>query len=210
MSPCAWRAAVPGVSENLEQPNYKSTEKGEFPPRDRSRRDLPRNGTTGTDERGRDFPCMTDQKTYPPISDYALIGDCRTAALISKSGSVEWLCLPDFDSPSLFCSILDREKGGHLRVAPKQPVSTSRRYVEGTNVLETTHLTETGTLRVTDFLPVIDGETSVLQPERELLRIIEAVEGSVDVEIEFVPRPNYGRAPARIEKRLTSSGPTSS
>ena len=144
---------------------------------------------------------MTGSDDFPPISDYALIGDCRSAALVSRAGSIEWLCLPDFDSPSLFGSIVDREKGGHFSVTVQRPVSISRRYLDGTNVLETTYTTEDGRLRVTDFMPVVDGESSDLQPEREVLRILEAVDGEPEVEISFAPRPNYGRDAVRLARR---------
>ncbi len=138
---------------------------------------------------------------FPAISDYAVIGDCRTAALVSKAGAIEWLCLPDFDSPALFCRNLDREKGGHLSVTPRRLSSISRRYVDATNVLETTYTTEDGVLRVTDFLPIVDGESWNLDPEREILRILEAVEGSPEADIAFVPRPNFGRDKVEIRQR---------
>ncbi len=79
----------------------------------------------------------TKAQSFPPIKDYAMIGDCRTAALISLDGSIDWLCLPDFSSPAVFAALLDRQRGGYFAVAPKPPFEASRRYVGNTNVLET-------------------------------------------------------------------------
>src|SRR5436305_7838056 len=81
---------------------------------------------------------------FPEIGDYAVIGDCRTAALVSKYGSIEWLCWPRFDSPSVFAALLDRERGGFWRISPTGSFSTKRSYVKDTNVLQTTFQTSSG------------------------------------------------------------------
>lgn len=91
--------------------------------------------------------------TYPPISDYGLIGAMHTCALVSKAGSIDWLCLPSFDSPAVFARMLDWRKGGHFQIAPREVRSVSRRYLPGTNVLETTFQTGTGVAKLTDFMP---------------------------------------------------------
>lgn len=131
--------------------------------------------------------------SYPAIEDYALIGDCRTAALVSTDGAIEWLCLPRFDSPSVFTAILDREDGGAFYIRAATPYRVERRYLGDSNVLETRFETETGVLRLVDLMPVSSEEekTARLQPEREILRKVECVEGSVEVEVLYDPRFNY-------------------
>ena len=91
-------------------------------------------------------------RSYPPIADYGLIGAMTTCALVSKAGSIDWLCMPDFDSPAVFGRILDWHRGGHFQVAPQEVHSVDRRYLPGTNVLETTFWTETGVAKLTDFM----------------------------------------------------------
>ena len=138
---------------------------------------------------------------YPPISDYAAIGDCRSAALVSRDGSIDWLCLPRFDSPSVFAAILDRERGGFFRVAPSGPCEIARRYVDSTNVLETTFRTATGVARTTDLMPVANEERKgrELWPEHEILRRIECLGGEVEMEVYYEPRLAYGGRRLAIE-----------
>jgi GH15 family glucan-1,4-alpha-glucosidase len=133
------------------------------------------------------------------IADYAAIGDCRTAALISRDGSIEWLCLPYFSSPSIFGRILDRARGGGFSVSLSNQRSTSRRYVEDTNVLETTLHAEDGAVRLTDCMPLPQGVD--LEPMREVLRRVECVAGEVRARIEISPKPDYSRRDARLERR---------
>jgi len=136
----------------------------------------------------------------PLISDYALIGDCRTAALVSREGSIDWLCLPNFSGPSVFARLLD-PGGGAFSLCPSQPFTLSRRYVDGTAVLETTFVTAAGSARVFDCLPVVDG-IAQLRPAREVLRVVEGVSGTVQFQAHLQPRPSY----ARIEPRLMLRG----
>jgi GH15 family glucan-1,4-alpha-glucosidase len=140
-----------------------------------------------------------DSVRLPGIRDYAAIGDCRTAALVSRSGSIDWLCLPHFSAPSVFGALLDPQ-GGRFRVQPSEPFSASRRYVGETNVLETTFTCATGTVRVVDLMPLAL-DAAHLQPMREVLRMIEGVRGAVPVAVEISPRPCYGRKNARLEPR---------
>jgi GH15 family glucan-1,4-alpha-glucosidase len=140
---------------------------------------------------------------YPPISDYALIGDCRSAALVSRDGSIDWLCWPRFDSPSLFGALLDRRRGGRFAVRPTSPRTSTRRYIGYTNVLETTFATDTGTVRLTDLMPVESeaGKRSRLWANHQLLRKIECIEGRVGIEVICDPRLDYGRIIPRLQDR---------
>ncbi len=144
-----------------------------------------------------------DATDYPAIGDYAIIGDCRTAALVSRQGSIDWLCLPNFSGPSVFAALLDRRRGGRFALRPVEPFTVERRYVPDTNVLETTFHTLRGTVRVTDFMPII-GERErrgELHPQRELLRVMEGLSGRVEMEVVFAPRPDFARSPARLYRR---------
>ena len=142
---------------------------------------------------------------FPPIASYGFLSDCHTAALVSYDGSVEWLCFPRFDSPSAFAALLDRG-AGHMLLRPKGViVPISRRYSPGTLVIETTWVTETGWAVVKDALTIADwvpprGERGAKRgrPDTEhesdssLLRTITCIDGTVEMEMECVPRFNYG------------------
>jgi GH15 family glucan-1,4-alpha-glucosidase len=136
--------------------------------------------------------------TYLPLRDYAAIGDGRTVALVGIDGSIDWLCLPDLDSPSVFAAILDAGRGGRLALAPEAPHMAKRRYVPDTNVLETTFSTDGGTARVTDALTV--SETG-LAPGRELVRRVEGLSGRVALRWCVEPRFHYADARTRIDRR---------
>ena len=88
------------------------------------------------------------------IGDYALIGDCHSAALVGRDGSIDWACFPRFDSPAQFCKILDDERGGSFRLAPASVRATAREYLEDTNVLVTTFTCDDGVVELTDCMPV--------------------------------------------------------
>ena len=119
------------------------------------------------------------------IEDYALIGDCRTAALVGRDGSIDWLCWPRFDSAACFAALLGTTENGRWLLAPRQPIIAVRRhYRAGTLVLETEFETETGRAAVVDFMPVADGA--------HLVRIVVGRSGRVDFGTEFVLRFNYG------------------
>ena len=145
--------------------------------------------------------------TWPSIGDYALIGNCRTAALVSRDGALEWLCLPSFSSPSLFGAILDRT-AGHFSIRPRGRYKAERAYMHDSNVLQTTfRVAGGGVLRLTDCMPLPAEPNSDLQtsreldPEHEILRRVECVAGEVEVELSCEPRPGYGRGKVRFYDR---------
>ena len=142
---------------------------------------------------------MPDRSPRSGIGDYAIIGDCRSAALVSREGSIDWLCWPRFDSPSIFGALLDGG-AGRFRIAPGTPARTERRYIPDTNVIETRFETATGSLLLTDLMPVASEEQKrrMLLPEHEILRIVECERGHVEVEMLFQPRPGYARETVRI------------
>ncbi len=138
---------------------------------------------------------------YPEIGDYAVIGDCRTAALISRKGSIDWLCMPDFDSPSVFAAILDDQAGGRFAVFSDPDARYERRYVTETAVLETTVTSTGGSFRLTDLMAVDPAVGRKLRPQREVLRIIEVLNGAPTIRILYQPRPDYARKRPRIHRR---------
>ena len=139
---------------------------------------------------------------YPPISDYGLLSDCHSAALVSKDGSIDWCCFHRFDARPVFARILDWEKGGHFRIAPTDDYTVIRRYLPGTNIVETSFQTTAGRLVLTDLLPVTedfeDGRLSS-HPFHQLLRFVRCEEGSVKGIFEFRPRFDYGLTTPRID-----------
>jgi GH15 family glucan-1,4-alpha-glucosidase len=144
-----------------------------------------------------------DTTHYPPIADYALIGDCRGAGLVSRDGSLDWLCLPRLDSPSIFSALLDAEGGGRFRIRPTAPFQPERRYVPDTNILETTFRTAAGVVVLRDLMPVAseDEKRRALVPDHQVLREVEGVAGEVELEVLYAPRPDYGRSRPRLERR---------
>jgi alpha,alpha-trehalase len=144
---------------------------------------------------------------FPPIADYGFLSDCHTGALVASDGSIEWMCLPHFDSPSVFGSMLDRSAGS-WRVGPYGIfVPAGRRYVPGTNIIETTWMTPQGWMRVVDALtigPWHDNEhgSSHTRPPTDydadhlVVRMIECIQGQVQVEIVCEPMLDYGATAA--------------
>jgi GH15 family glucan-1,4-alpha-glucosidase len=129
---------------------------------------------------------------YRPIGDYAFLGDCHTAALVSSHGSVDWLCLPRLDDGSYFGRLLDRDRGGRCTITPTDPaVRTSRRYLDGTLVLQTEMTAAGGRVRVTDCLTMRPG--GARRPYRQLLRVVDGLDGALDLRVEVVPRFDYGQ-----------------
>ncbi len=127
--------------------------------------------------------------------DYGVVGNCRTAALISKTGSVEWLCFPDFDSPSIFAKILDQSKGGSFEIIAGENSSFSQKYIEDTNILCTTFRLESGAFEVMDFMPryKTGDDASDYYLPAELYRYIRVLEGTPKIKIIYNPCANYAR-----------------
>jgi GH15 family glucan-1,4-alpha-glucosidase len=145
------------------------------------------------------------ERGYRPIRDYALIGDGHTAALVASDGSIDWCCWPHFDSPAVFCHLLDARRGGWFGIGPTKSHAVSRSYMSPTSVLATTFKTDGGQFRLTDFMPVERlteshrGED--IASSHRILRLIEGLAGSVEVEIVFRPTFDYARARTTVTPR---------
>jgi GH15 family glucan-1,4-alpha-glucosidase len=145
---------------------------------------------------------------YQPIENYGIIGDLNTVALIGLNGSIDFLCLPNFDSPTIFAALLDDKKGGSFSIRPQfQGMSTKQLYLPDTNVLLTRFLSEEGVGEITDFMPVEE-----VTKGKELIRRVTTIRGEVNYKMCCQPRFNYGRSGYDIKKLsdneyiLTSKG----
>ena len=138
---------------------------------------------------------MSTDGGYAALEDYGLIGDCRTAALVSRGGSIDWWCVPRFDSGSCFGRLLDRDRGGHCTIAPDDAQATAfQRYAEGTLVLETTFRAAGGEAKVLDFLALPGGGLTAdpIEPGPLLVRVIVGARGFVQFAVRVAPRFDYG------------------
>jgi GH15 family glucan-1,4-alpha-glucosidase len=134
-----------------------------------------------------------------PIADYALLGDTETAALVGLDGSVDWLCLPRFDSPACFAALLGIPDNGRWFIGPRDDATTTRRYVGDTFVLETTHETPSGVVKVVDVMPLGDHRA-------DLVRSVEGVSGSVVMRHEWIVRFGYGKVLPWVMRRSDEDG----
>jgi len=135
-----------------------------------------------------------ERPDYRPIADYGLLADCNSAALVDRFGSIEWLCLPRYDSAAVLSRILD-PAAGHWSIRPADRFSVERRYLPGTLVIETTFTTETGTVRLTDAMAFAEGQRAHdlgYEAPHELLRQVDPIEGRVELVMELAPRPEFG------------------
>jgi GH15 family glucan-1,4-alpha-glucosidase len=131
-------------------------------------------------------------KTYRPIADYAIIGDQKTCALVGMDGSIDWMCVPRFDSPSIFGALLDVCKGGSFKILPKSTEFESRQYYDGpTNILLTEFRNQSGQVRITDFMPCFKASGLVVSTG-EVHRRVSCIRGRFDLELKLEPRLNYG------------------
>jgi GH15 family glucan-1,4-alpha-glucosidase len=139
-------------------------------------------------------PATPDTGASVPIADYGMLADCSSAALVTRDGSIDWLCLPRYDSPAIFARLLDPD-AGHWSIHPSGDYQVSRRYLPGTLVIETTFTTAAGSVRLTDALPFAEGQRGHdigLNAPHEVLRCVEGVEGEVELVMELAPRLEYG------------------
>ncbi|MEF9425752.1 MAG: glycoside hydrolase family 15 protein [Candidatus Mariimomonas ferrooxydans] len=139
---------------------------------------------------------------YKKISDYGIIGNLNTIALVGLDGSIDWLCMPHIDSPSVFGALLDDKKGGRFILSPQDEWDSTAEYIPGTNILKTRFRTRTGVMQITDFMPICAcGVEELEEVSSELYRYVEILNGKVNVELIFEPRFNYARAETQIEKK---------
>ena len=136
---------------------------------------------------------------YKPIDAYGLIGNLETCALVGRDGAIDWCCLPNLQSPSIFAAILDSETGGTFRIQPAGSYDAVQRYQPDTNVLDTEFTTDAGALRLTDFMPILSDDPAAPFSEPWIFRRVECLEGSVQFEVTFEPRFDYARARTVIE-----------
>ncbi len=129
---------------------------------------------------------------YKRISDYGIIGNMLSAALVATDGSIDWCCLPRFDSPSIFAAILDDEKGGRFQIRPQTPFESRQAYLSNTNILQTSFQTASGRATVTDFMPCYRGRGG-LKPFLQVHRLVQCTEGEVAMEVIFQPELDYAR-----------------
>src|ERR671934_2481012 len=131
---------------------------------------------------------------FRPIADYGLLADCNSAALVSRDGSIDWLCVPRYDSPAVFSRILDPE-AGHWSIRPAGSFAVQRRYLPGTLVIETTFTTDTGSVRLLDAIAFAEGQRGHelgFDAPHEVVRAVEGISGRVQLEMELAPRGEYG------------------
>src|SRR5690349_905155 len=135
-----------------------------------------------------------ERRGSQPVADYGLLADCNTAALVAADGSIDWLCLPRYDSPSVFGRLLG-DDAGHWSIRPAGAFTSERRYLPGTLVLETTFVADTGSVKVTDALVFAEGQRGHdlgHDAPHELVRTVEGLVGEVELVFELAPRAEYG------------------
>jgi GH15 family glucan-1,4-alpha-glucosidase len=158
-------------------------------------------------------------RTYPLINSYGVVGDCHSVVLVSPDGSVDWGCLPDFDSPAIFCRLLDVEHGGYFQIAPTEDgIPGAQRYLQRSNVLQTRFTSIAGEIVLTDFMPV---ETLSAWPYRAmnnntwtredgschcLVRMVECTHGKMSVTVRLKISPNYAAAPSEVSLSADNRG----
>ncbi|NKB81251.1 MAG: glycoside hydrolase family 15 protein [Nitrospirales bacterium] len=130
---------------------------------------------------------------YKGIGDYGIIGDLHTVALVGIDGSIDWCCLPHFDSPSIFAAILDQKQGGYFKISPMRPGNQRQMYLPETNILLTRFFQEDGVGEVTDFMPVESDAPGSLPQRHQIIRMVSVVRGQVQFSLECAPSFHYGQ-----------------
>ncbi len=140
---------------------------------------------------------------YKQISDYGLIGNCRSAALVSNEASIDFACFPDFDSPAFFLKILDDKKGGFFKITPEiKGVKSYQKYIKRTNIIETFFFNPFSTVCITDFMPVTRQQDTLNHiPEYgiKIIRLVKAIKGSLDFKLEIKVTPDFAREKSQIK-----------
>ncbi len=131
--------------------------------------------------------------SYKGIGDYGIIGDLHTIALVGTDGSIDWCCLPHFDSPSIFAAILDHKQGGHFKIAPIQEGNQRQMYLPETNILLTRFFQEDGVGEMTDFMPIESDAPGYIPKRHQIIRMVGVVRGQVRFRLTCAPAFNYGR-----------------
>lgn len=144
------------------------------------------------------MPSPSPDSRYAPIENHGVIGDLHTVALVAIDGTIDWCCLPHFDSPSLFASILDADRGGYFRISPTREARRKQMYFPDTNVLLTRFLSEAGVGEVIDFMPIEADDTTEAAHFHQIYRMVKVVRGEVEFRLECVPAFNYGRNSHRV------------
>jgi GH15 family glucan-1,4-alpha-glucosidase len=136
---------------------------------------------------------FTSPMNYHNIGDYGIIGDLHTIALVGLHGSIDWCCLPSFDSPSIFGAILDHKTGGHFQISPTERGNARQMYLPETNILLTRFLQQDGVGELTDFMPVESDEAGYQPRRHQIIRMLSVVRGTLRFRLECAPAFNYGR-----------------
>jgi GH15 family glucan-1,4-alpha-glucosidase len=138
---------------------------------------------------------------YKKISDYAIIGNLHSIALVGLDGSIDWLCLPHIDSPSVFAALLDDKKGGRFSLAPAGEWDSTASYLQDTNILLTKFRTKTGVMHLTDFMPIPQEARKGEKGGNELYRYVSVIKGTVELGMVFDPRFNYARTDTSLTRK---------
>lgn len=146
-----------------------------------------------------DFSKKAQEPDYKPLEDYGIIGNMETIALVSRYGSIDFMCLPHLESKSVFASLLDKDKGGFFRISPRMNFTSNQEYEEKTNILKTNFYTSTGHGQITDFMPPFKKSKS-WHKQQILIRQVKCVKGHIPFQLVFQPRFDYGRKRPKIEK----------